>query len=66
MSLIEKLLQALDIQSQAAEVIIAVAVILFCGFLMTRLTKLLKLPTVTAYILTGILLVPAGKATSAR
>ena len=31
---------------------------LFTGFLMTRLTKLLRLPNVTAYILTGILIGP--------
>ena len=31
---------------------------LFAGFLMTRLTKLLRLPDVTAYILTGILIGP--------
>ena len=41
-----------------AAVIISVAVMLFAGFLMTRLTKLLHLPNVTAYILTGILLGP--------
>lgn len=39
-------------------VIISVALMLFCGFLMTRLTKLAKLPNVTAYILAGILLGP--------
>ena len=31
---------------------------LFCGFAMTRLTKLLKLPNVTAYITVGILIGP--------
>ena len=31
---------------------------LFVGFAATRLTKLVKLPNVTAYILTGILLGP--------
>lgn len=31
---------------------------LICGFLMTRVTKLLRLPNVTAYILVGILLGP--------
>ena len=44
--------------STPAAVIISVAVMLFAGFLMTRLTKLLRLPNVTAYILTGILLGP--------
>ncbi len=44
--------------STSAAVVISVAVMLFSGFLMTRLTKLLHLPNVTAYILTGILLGP--------
>lgn len=39
-------------------VIVSVALMLFGGFLMTRLTKLAKLPNVTAYILAGILLGP--------
>lgn len=43
---------------QVARIIISVAVMLFLGFAMTRLTKLLKLPNVTAYILTGILIGP--------
>ena len=41
-----------------APVIISVALMLFLGFCMTRLTKLAKLPNVTAYILTGILIGP--------
>ena len=41
-----------------ASVIISIAVMLFCGFLMTRLTKLLRLPNVTAYIVVGILIGP--------
>ena len=44
--------------SPGAAAIISVAVMLFLGFLMTRLTKLLHLPDVTAYILTGILIGP--------
>ena len=39
-------------------IIISVAIMLFCGFLTTRLTKLLKLPNVTAYIITGIVIGP--------
>jgi len=39
-------------------IIISIALMLFVGFLMTRLTKLAKLPNVTAYILAGILLGP--------
>ena len=45
-------------QRPVASVIISVALMLFSGFLMTRLTKLLRLPNVTAYILAGILLGP--------
>lgn len=41
-----------------AAVIISIALMLFLGFLMTRLTKLVRLPNVTAYILTGILIGP--------
>ncbi len=42
----------------AAQAVFSIALMLFFGFLMTRLTKLAKLPNVTAYILTGILLGP--------
>ncbi len=48
----------LGIQSPAAIAIITIALMLFCGFAMTRITKLIKLPNVTAYIITGILLGP--------
>ena len=41
-----------------AMVIISVALMLFSGFAMTRLTRLAKLPNVTAYILAGILIGP--------
>ena len=44
--------------SPTATVIISIAIMLFCGFAMTRLTKLLKLPNVTAYIIVGILIGP--------
>ena len=60
-SLIEKLLDALKITGgvkTASSIIIALGAILICGFLMTRLTKLLKLPNVTAYIITGIIIGP--------
>ena len=40
----------------AAGVIISVALMLFAGFAITRLTKLLHIPNVTAYIVAGILL----------
>lgn len=44
--------------SSVAAVIISVAMMLLCGFMMTRITKRLKLPNVTAYIITGILIGP--------
>ncbi len=44
--------------SPAAVGIITIALMLICGFALTRLTRLLKLPNVTAYIITGILIGP--------
>lgn len=43
----------------AAVIIISVALMLICGFAMTRITRRLKLPNVTAYIVTGVLIGPA-------
>ncbi len=54
----EMIQKIFGIESPAAMVIITISLMLFCGFAMTRLTKLLKLPNVTAYIITGILLGP--------
>ena len=45
-------------QSPVAVSIISIALILAIGFLMTRVTKLLRLPNVTAYIVGGILAGP--------
>lgn len=45
-------------ESPAASVIVCVALMLLTGFLMTRLTKKLKLPNVTAYIVAGVLIGP--------
>ncbi len=42
----------------ASVTIISVSLILLSGFLMTRVTKKLKLPNVTAYIVAGILIGP--------
>lgn len=50
--------EKLGITSPTAIIIISIASMLFLGFAMTRITKLLKLPNVTAYILTGILIGP--------
>ena len=41
-------------------VLVHLFVILMAGFLMTRLTQLLKLPDVSGYILAGILIGPYG------
>ncbi len=50
--------ERLQEQSSVAVIIISVAIMLLCGFLMTRITKKLKLPNVTAYIVTGIIIGP--------
>lgn len=42
-------------------VLIAISIMLLVGFILTRLTKPLKLPNVTAYIIAGILLGPIFK-----
>ncbi len=39
-------------------VIVSLAIIIVAGFLMSRLTKLLKLPNVTGYIIAGVLIGP--------
>lgn len=41
-----------------AQILIGLAIMLFVGFLLTRITKLVKLPNVTAYIFAGIILGP--------
>ena len=56
--MLEAFYDSLKTSSPAALVIISIALMLSCGFAMTRLTKLVKLPNVTAYILTGILMGP--------
>ncbi|MBR2822424.1 MAG: cation:proton antiporter [Clostridia bacterium] len=47
-----------DTGATASSTIISMALMLITGFLMTRLTKKLKLPNVTGYILAGILIGP--------
>ena len=54
MSIIEKICS----NSIVAQIIVSIAIMLFFGFLLTRLTKLLKLPNVTAYIIAGIIIGP--------
>ena len=53
-----KLQELLASLSPTASIILSVALMLFVGFAVTRLTKLVKLPNVTAYILTGVMLGP--------
>ncbi len=47
-----------DAGPTASSVIVSMAVMLLAGFLMTRITGLLRLPHVTGYILAGILIGP--------
>lgn len=42
----------------SAKVIISLAIMLFAGFLITRISKKLRLPNVTGYIIAGILIGP--------
>ena len=56
--MLEKLFSHLSEASPVSVVVISVAIMLFCGFVATRFTKLLRLPNVTAYILTGVILGP--------
>ncbi len=53
----DKLYQSLG-DNQVAIVIISLSLILFLGFLATRITKLLKLPNVTAYVFVGVIIGP--------
>lgn len=56
--MLNMLYEKMQLTSSGAAVIISVALMLACGFFMTRITKRLKLPNVTAYIITGIVLGP--------
>lgn len=56
--MLNTLYERLGGSSSVAVVIISIAIMLICGFLMTRITKKLRLPNVTAYIIAGILIGP--------
>ena len=56
--MLNTLYEKLGEQSNVAIIIISIALMLLCGFLMTRITKKLRLPDVTAYIVVGILIGP--------
>ena len=62
-SRIEQLLNALSITGEgmriASGIVLSLAIILILGFAMTRITKLLKLPNVIAYLVVGILIGPS-------
>lgn len=56
--MLDLLYDKLQDSSGVAAIIISVAFMLFSGYAMTRITKKLHLPNVTAYIVAGILLGP--------
>lgn len=56
--MLNSLYDKLSAQSSVAPIIISIALMLLSGFLMTRITKRLRLPNVTAYIVAGILIGP--------
>ena len=56
--MLEGMYNALGGTTSVPAVIISVAMMLIAGFLFTRITKLLKLPNVTGYILAGIVIGP--------
>ena len=56
--MLDKLYITLGGPSSVPAIIISIGIILICGFAMTRITKLLRLPNVTAYILTGVIIGP--------
>ena len=49
-----------DNMNQTAQILIALSIMLFSGFLITRITKLLRLPNVSGYIIAWILIGPAS------
>ena len=50
--------EMLGITSHVSQIVISIALMLMGGFVMTRITKRLRLPNVTAYIVAGILMGP--------
>ena len=46
--------------SAETRILLVLSIILFAGFIMTRLTNTLNLPKVSGYILAGILIGPCG------
>ncbi len=56
--MIQRLYDGGAADSSVSAAIISISIILIAGFLMTRITKKLRLPNVTAYIVAGILIGP--------
>ena len=56
--MLSSIYQIFQKSSPVSDVIIPVALMLFSGFALTRVTKKLRLPNVTAYIVAGILIGP--------
>ena len=56
--LMRSIYEIMGIDSPVIISIVSIAIMLFSGFLLTRLTKLLRLPNVTAYMVAGILIGP--------
>ena len=50
--------EKLHITDTVSVIIVSIALIVICGFAATRVTKRLRLPNVTAYIVAGILIGP--------
>ncbi len=50
--------EKIGVDSTVAVEILSISIMMIAGFLMTRITKRLKLPNVTAYIISGILIGP--------
>ena len=46
------------LNNSTATLLISISIMLFAGFLLTRITKKFKLPNVTAYIITGVIIGP--------
>lgn len=58
MPLKDKIIEFYSNMGMVPQIIIAIGIMMIVGFLMTRITKKLHLPNVTAYIVAGILIGP--------
>ena len=53
-----KMVEILEQMNTETEVLLTLSIILFAGFILTRLTNTLNMPKVSGYILAGILIGP--------